>query len=322
MKKVSSALALASFLFAAKSSAVSFNDVQFWTGSGTNRAALVVEWNAPESFGGTTVPAPVANKSLVWGYRFNGAASGTQMLKAILAADSQLYVVVGLTFGTYVQGIGYNLAGDGGSGIRSANVTNFFTTNFVTNATVSVDAATPLNSGDLYWSGYYGPNWEVWTETGGAGGFLNSPDRGTNAYWTSTDPLYASSGFHGQWELAQFGLDGLALTNGSWVGFSVAAAAYDSDLSAPYNAHKRAPAAPDASITTLIKNFSGQFSGGEWQAKFSSRSHWLYALERTADLQNWSLVTNGFSGNGTNLILTDAAPPLDKSFYRVRAEQP
>ena len=71
-----------------------------------------------------------------------------------------------------------------------------------------------------------------------------------------------------------------------------------------------------------VQNLTGNFSGGQWQAQFLSRSNWLYSLEHTADFQNWSLVTNGFSGNGTNLVITDALPPLDKSFYRIRAERP
>lgn len=71
-----------------------------------------------------------------------------------------------------------------------------------------------------------------------------------------------------------------------------------------------------------VQNLSGKFSGGQWQAKFLSRSNWIYALERSADLQNWSSVTNGISGNGTNLFLSDANTPVDKGFYRIRAERP
>ena len=94
MKKVLFvSLALAGVFLVSKSSAVSFNDIQFWIGSGTNRAGLVIEWSTPESFGYTTVPAPIADKSLVWGYRFNGTATGAQMFNAIVAADPRLYAV-------------------------------------------------------------------------------------------------------------------------------------------------------------------------------------------------------------------------------------
>ena len=325
MKKICLMLALVSLLFVPKSPAVSLDDIQFWAGSGTNRAALVVEWSTPESFGGSTVPAPVADKILVWGYRFNGTNTATQMITAILAADPRLYVVADETYGTYIEGIGYNLDGAGVTGIADGGGTNFFTNNFLTGFTVNLDAAAALNPTDLFWSGYYGPNWEVWTELGGAGGLLNCPDRGTNAYWTPDDPENPYSGVHGQWELAQLGLDGLMLTNGSWVGFSVAAGYddyYDFNASLPYFFHKRAPALPDPGITALVKNFGGGWQSGQWQAQFVSCTNWNYSLERSTNLQSWIAVTNGVPGNGVSLNLSDPAPPTDKAFYRVRADRP
>jgi hypothetical protein len=50
----------------------SFDDIEFWTGSGPNRSALVLQWND----GGTPT-------SLAWGYRWSGNATGIGMLKAI-----------------------------------------------------------------------------------------------------------------------------------------------------------------------------------------------------------------------------------------------
>ena len=47
MKKISLSLALAGLFVVAKSSAVSLDGIQFWIGSGTNRAALVIEWSTP-----------------------------------------------------------------------------------------------------------------------------------------------------------------------------------------------------------------------------------------------------------------------------------
>ncbi len=71
-----------------------------------------------------------------------------------------------------------------------------------------------------------------------------------------------------------------------------------------------------------IQNLTGRFSAGQWQAQFLSRSNWLYTLERSADLKNWSAAAPAVSGNGTNVITTDAAPPADKSFYRLHADRP
>ena len=228
-------MAFVSLFIATKSLAISLDDIQLWTGSGTNRAALVIEWSVPQSLTNSTVPVPVADKTLVWGYRFNGTATGTQMLQAILATDPKLYVVADETYGTFVEGIGYNLNGNGNIGITDGSSTNYITNGILTSATVDIDSARAINSGDLYWGGLYGPNWEVWNETNDAGGFLSSPNRGINAYWTADDPTAPYSGVHGQWEYAQAGLDDLPLTNGSWIGFSVAAGEYETNASAPYN---------------------------------------------------------------------------------------
>jgi hypothetical protein len=196
----------------------------------------------------------VADKTLVWGYRFNGAATGTQMFDAIIAADPKLYVVVDETYGTYIEAIGYNLKGDGVIGIADGPSANFFTNGILTDATVDLDAAQAINGGDLYWGGYFGPNWETWTEFGGNGGFMASPNRGTNKYWTAADPENPYSGVHGQWELAQYGLDSLPLTNGSWIGFSVAAGEYEASTNAAYNLHKHAPPSPDGTYTAYVCN--------------------------------------------------------------------
>jgi len=323
-KTLSLALALTGSLIGTKTPAVSLEGIQFWIGSGTNRAGLVIEWSTPESRNYSTVPAPIADKSLVWGYRFNGTATAAQMFEAVVAADPRLYAlgVIDPHYGLGIYGIGFHLGGGGDLGVTDGNTTNYFPKGLQTNVTVDVDAAAPLNPGDLYWSGFNGPNWETWNELGDAGGLFNSPDRGTNAYWTSTDPVYASSGYQGQWEFAQAGLSGLQLTNGSWIGFSVAAGEFEFDLSAPYNAHKRAPAPPDAGFTALVKNLSGGFQGGQWQAQFLSCSNWLYSLQRSPDLQSWTTVVSGMPGNGANMILSDIQPPSDHAFYRVGADVP
>jgi len=327
MQKIGLSLALASLLLVSKSAAVSLDEIQFWTGSGTNRAALVVEWSSPQSFGSSTVPAPVADKSLVWGYRFNGTTTAAQMLQAIAATDPRLHVVDFTGWGsTFIVGIGYDIfAGGGTPGIADGVTTNFFTNNLLTDYTVDIDAAALLNTNNLYWGGYNGPNWEVWTELGGAGGFLNCPNRGTNAYWMPDDLENPYSGVHGQWELAQFGLDALTLTNGSWVGFSVAAGYDDyTDYTAymPYLFNKRAPASPDPRVTALVKNLAGGWQSGQWQAQFISCTNWNYTLERSTDLLTWITVTNGIPGNGVSLNISDLTPPTDKAFYRVRADRP
>jgi hypothetical protein len=256
MKKLSVWLALASFFVSPLVHAISLDDIQLWTGSGTNRAGLVIEWNSPEIFNQTTVPAPVANKTMVWGYRFNGSTSGTEMFTAILASDPKLYAVANEAYGTFIESIGYNLSGNGNIGVTDGTNTDYFTDGYQTNATVDVDAATPLNSGDLFWSGYFGPNWQLWTESGDSGGFANSPNRGTDPYWNT------ETGVQGQWTYSYDGLDELTVTNGSWIGFSVSAAGYPDDTNAPsystdldiFNNDEQAPPSPDGTYVAYVAN--------------------------------------------------------------------
>ena len=246
---------MAALLVAGKIQAISLDNIQLWAGAGTNRAALVVEWNSPEIFNHTTVPAPVANKTMVWGYRFNGVATGTQMLHAILAADPKLYAMVNEdpTNGTVVDAMGYHLCGNGVIGITDGTATNYFTSGLFTNAVpTNADSEIPLNSGDLYWGGYNGPRWQIWTETNDSGGFCNSPNRGSSAYW---DP---NTGVQGQWAHTQSGLDDLPLTNGSWIGFSVAAAGRDTNADDPaynaFNNDEQAPPSPDGTYAAYVPN--------------------------------------------------------------------
>ncbi len=308
MKKICSLLALAGLLVSARVHAISLDDIPLWTGSGTNRAALVIEWNSPVLFNNTLVPAPVANKTLVWGYRFNGTSTGTQMLEAILAADPKLYVVADESYGTFVESIGYNLNGNGVIGVTDGTSTNYFTRGLLTNATVNVDAAVPLNSGDLYWSGYFGPNWQVWTELGDRGGFTASPNRGTNAYWNTV------TGEHGQWAYADYGLDDLTVTNGSWIGFSVAAAGYPTDTNDPnyytdlavFNNDKQAPPSPDGTYTAYVCNTN------DFAVQIVSTNNIYHASpynNPTAVLNRPTLKFVDFLGTGTTNRVKIIEPP-------------
>jgi hypothetical protein len=56
--------------------------------------------------------------------------------------------------------------------------------------------------------------------------------------------------------------------------------------------------------------------------QFGSDTNWLYTLEQSSDLQNWSPAAPGVFGIGTNLVLQATNLPVDKSFFRVRANLP
>ncbi|MCS7090210.1 MAG: PEP-CTERM sorting domain-containing protein [Verrucomicrobiota bacterium] len=86
------------------------DDVQFWAGHGTNRAVLVIDW-----------ADGLGPESLLWGYRWNGTATGLDMLLTVVRADSRLYCHLGqYGWGTAVFGLGYDLDGDDSFGVNPA----------------------------------------------------------------------------------------------------------------------------------------------------------------------------------------------------------
>lgn len=82
-----------------------FDDIRYWVGTGTNRAALAIDW----SEGSTNPPA------LVWGFRWNGAATGATMLTAIVKADDRLFAKFAGSPGTEnaFYGLGYDADNNG-----------------------------------------------------------------------------------------------------------------------------------------------------------------------------------------------------------------
>lgn len=103
MKRMLTLLALLASLSTA-ASAFDFDDIQFWVGTGSNRAGLIIDWKDGKQ------PA-----SLAWGYRWDGVARGEDMLAAIVSADPRLYAHVSAPggFGVALFGVGYDLNDDG-----------------------------------------------------------------------------------------------------------------------------------------------------------------------------------------------------------------
>ena len=249
MKLKTILLIFAFFLFIAPSAQAefSFDDIDFWAGSGSNKAGMIVHWSAPEVYNKTSVPAPIADVSYAWGFQFDGAVTGWDMMTGLAAVDPRLYVVGGS--GT-VQGIGYDLDGDGEYGISNGTTTytqDNFTGGVLGGLGYAVDNYAPTDDGDLFWIGWMGPNWELWHEDGGDGGFTDiAPDRGTDEYWTDAGGWVGS---HGEWDFSQVGINGISLEDGSWVGWSVSAGGLewgtpDAPGTIAWNEHKQAPMAP------------------------------------------------------------------------------
>ena len=59
----------------------SFDDIEFWVGSGANQAVLIIDFNDGQT-----------SESFAWGYRWDGTACGADMILAVAAADANLSI--------------------------------------------------------------------------------------------------------------------------------------------------------------------------------------------------------------------------------------
>ncbi len=125
--------------------------------------------------------------------------------------------------------------------------------------------------------------------------------------WTTFSPVTPGSTFKG------FQLD------------TVAVSCYDG-TSDPYDATLAHGVVDNFTITLPpppVQNFSAAFDkNGLWKCQFLSQSNWVYALERSTNLMNWTAVISGRPGTGDTSVFYDQNIPPDQAFYRVRADRP
>jgi len=129
----------------------SLDDVEFWVGSGANRTALVLDWDGEIS----------TDESLVWGYRWDGAASGEDMFRDILAADARLFTKISASgpTGIAVYGLGYDKNDDCEFAIDDGTIFGMDGI-YVSSPT---DLGTSVDPNDLYTEGWYLGFWHVGT---------------------------------------------------------------------------------------------------------------------------------------------------------------
>lgn len=144
----------------------SFDDVEFWVGSGSNETALVIDW----------VEGSATDPALVWGYRWDGVATAEDLLRAVLAADDRLFAKLSTpsSFGVSIFGIGYDGDGDGVFGLDDATV---FGPGGVA-VTLPSDGALATDPGDVYSEGWFTGFWHNTVSTGnpfGGGSWNSSP---------------------------------------------------------------------------------------------------------------------------------------------------
>jgi hypothetical protein len=159
-----------------------FADIQYWVGTGSNQAAFVIQWNDGKN-----------SDALVWGFRWDGTATGEDMMKAILKADHRFFSLLyqGTQFGTALGGLGYDLNGANSNGLyKDGNVTYpYYPVNGIINTTVyDFDNYTAIDASDHWQSGWY------------------------NGYWSYNVKDPADANF----DYSNVGVSSRVLENGSW----------------------------------------------------------------------------------------------------------
>ncbi|MEQ8846970.1 hypothetical protein [Botrimarina sp.] len=117
-------------------------EIGFWVGEGANRATLVIDWDE----------APHAGPALAWGYRWDGAATGRQMLAAVVAADERLFAKLNGSAETarLLYGLGYD--GDANGQLPIDSGQSFDPDGFALG--FPNDTARPLEAADLWAEGF------------------------------------------------------------------------------------------------------------------------------------------------------------------------
>lgn len=180
-----------------------FDMIECWSGEGSNRAALVIQWNDPAE-----------TNALVFGYRWDGLATGADMIRAVVADNPQLYTLMQYTnvssptdpLGGYtINGFGWDRDGDGNIALRDTKDNQiYYSENGVFIHPRGYD---PDKGGS---SDYDYDDWEAVDDNDfwGAGWYLS--------YWSYWVKDSQSSSF----SYSGWGASGRVLEDGSWDGWN------------------------------------------------------------------------------------------------------
>ena len=186
--------------------------IENWTGEGENKAALAIQWNAE----GET-------NALVWGYRWDGEATGEKMIRDIAAADPRFFCMTetGTAYGSTIAGLGYDVNKSGDFAVQKDGKIYYpdeegviFTGGY------GYDGFTCLDPEDYWQSGWYQGYWSYW---------LKSSDESA-------------------WGYSGVGATGRKLTDGCWDGWNFAVNMSSQPWKEMAPAAKNGPTAPSIKI--------------------------------------------------------------------------
>jgi len=143
---------------AKSANSTTFSDIQFWVGSGVNQAAFVVQWNDGKT-----------SDALVWGFKWDGTATGEDMIKAIAKADPRFFALLrqGTQYGSAIGGFGFDLNGTGTNGLYKDGNKMYPYYPFdglINTSEYDFDSYTGIDADDHWQSGWMVGYWSYWVK--------------------------------------------------------------------------------------------------------------------------------------------------------------
>lgn len=174
----------------AKNSNFTMDDVVYWVGTGSNKAVLAIQWNDQKN-----------PDALVWGFRWDGNATGEDMIKAIAKVDKRFYTLLyqGTQYGSAIGGIGFDLDGKGTVGLYKNNNTTYplYPLDGIINTTAyDFDDYKAVDANDHWQSGWYQGYWSYWVKDSATDDFGYSGLGATSRQLTN-----------GSWDLWNYNVD-------------------------------------------------------------------------------------------------------------------
>lgn len=258
-----------------------FDNIQYWAGSGTNRAALVLQWNDGLS--------PV---SLAWGYRWDGEATGIDMLRAI-AGQTDVKDPAGDPVGSLT----------GADDRLSLGLVDHRWGLSVLSIDYAPDGSSMRTQSDWYNGGY----WEYLIR-GGNFEYFDWESGDMAPYDVAGSSIYDPA----SWTYAPVGAADRPLIDGAWDAYSFALDFETQAVQQPMAAELPVPAASCA------------MHQGKPGISVSTKPGFSYRLEYSESMAGpWMPMGNGVSGTGGAITFVDETPSLPaQRFYRIAVTIP
>jgi len=266
-----------------RASVLSFDSIQFWAGTGKNQAAMMIQWND----GGT--PA-----SLLWGYRWNGTATGFDMFRSIAGTTAVKNPVSQANSLSYI----------GSDSRLAASWTEFDFGNALDSVVFNYDAN--FRTRTDWTTGY----WE-YNVFGGQFNY-DAYDSDGNFLGISTYNRAGSYDYSGvEWISSPIGSSDRILIDGSWDAWSFA------DNFVPASIINPTPTSPPPPTCKSVR----RISSADLEILFTTTVNISYQLESKNDLlaPTWTALGEPWNASSSETVFTVTInPQAERQFYRLR----